>query len=228
MKHILLVEDDPEIARLVCMFLESEGFRVTHIDHGDQALPAIKRESPDLLILDIMLPGLNGIEICRQARKYYTAPILMLTASDDDITEVSALNLGADDYLGKPVSPHKLLAHINSLIRRIIEIPASSEQPLFAGGLVIDTLRREVSKNGESINLTTAEYDLLVLLSSRPGQVIGRDECYQRLRGIDYDGTDRSMDMRISSLRKKLGENTSEEPLIKTVRSKGYMLVLAE
>ena len=146
MKHILLVEDDPEIARLVCMFLESENFRVTHIDHGDDALDSIRRQQPDLLILDIMLPGMNGIDICRHARAFCSAPILMLTASDDDITEVSALNLGADDYLGKPVSPHKLLAHINSLFRRVSGPSDIPKSPTFAGGLV--NLKSRASASG--------------------------------------------------------------------------------
>ncbi|MCV6610196.1 MAG: response regulator transcription factor [Amphritea sp.] len=228
MKKILLVEDDWEIARLVSMFLESEKFQVVHVNNGKNALSEVIKEKPDLLILDIMLPGMNGIDICKQVRAFFSTPILMLTASDNDVTEVVALNFGADDYLEKPVSPEKLLARINSLLRRTAHTVYNGESVPAPDNLRIDTLRREVYLQGQAVALTTAEYDLLALLASSPGEIISREECYRQLRGIEYDGLDRSIDMRISSIRKKLVCTDSKSSLIKTVRGKGYMLVFTQ
>ena len=225
-KNIILVEDDAELARLIIMFLDSEGFKVEHIAHGNDAVGKINQALADLIILDVMLPGKNGIEICKEIRDFYFGPILMLTASEDEITQVSAMNTGADTYLGKPVKPHILLAHINSLLRRIN--PANQKERtrlVFAGGLTIDVQRRQVTLDGIQVDVTTAEFDLLALLASKPGEVISREECYKKLRGINYDGEDRAMDVRVVELRKKLKEHKEINP-IKTVRGTGYMLVL--
>jgi len=224
MQSILLVEDDHEIARLLTLLFTSEGFQVQHIDHGDAALDAIRTQQPDLVILDIMLPGLNGIEVCRQSREFYHGAILMLTACEDDITEVSSLNLGADDYLVKPIRPHVLLAHIHSLFRRTQAPAPTDTHMLKAGHLSINTRRRESYLEGALLDLTDAEYELLVLLIQHAGTVVSRHFCFEQLRGIQYEATDRSVDMRLSTLRKKL-HTPSSNIQIKTVRGKGYILV---
>ncbi len=204
---VLLVEDDSEIARLLGMLLRSEGFDFTHIDRGDQAVEAIREQMPDVVILDVMLPGLNGVEVCRMVRTFYQGAVLMLTACEDDITEIASLNVGADDYLVKPVRPYILLARLQSLLRRVhtpSSSPHTTDSPIQYGELSIDQQGRKVTIADEEIDLTTAEYDLLLLLAESPGKIISRSECFKSLRGIEYDGLDRSMDMRLSTLRKKL------------------------
>lgn len=225
MKTIILVEDDQEIARLASMFLESEGFNVLHLDHGNKAIDFILNTSSDLIILDIMLPGKNGIEICREVRPFYRGPILMLTACEDDINEISALNRGADDYLTKPIRPHVLLAHINALLRRDIST-VDNKGILFSAGLKIDMGRREVSFEEILIDISSAEFDLIALLAKHAGDIVDRNACYQALRGIEYDGIDRAIDMRVASIRKKLLLAGFNGTVLKTVRGKGYMLLL--
>lgn len=225
MKTIILVEDDQEIARLASMFLESEGFNVLHLDHGNKAIDFILNTPSDLIILDIMLPGKNGIEICREVRPFYRGPILMLTACEDDINEISALNRGADDYLTKPIRPHVLLAHINALLRRDIST-VDNKGILFSAGLKIDMGRREVSFEEILIDISSAEFDLIALLAKHAGDIVDRNACYQALRGIEYDGIDRAIDMRVASIRKKLLLAGFNGTVLKTVRGKGYMLLL--
>lgn len=226
-KTILLVEDDCEIARLLGMLLRSEGFAFNHIDRGDLAVEAIRAQMPDMVILDVMLPGMNGVDICRTIRAFYPGGILMLTACEDDITEIASLNVGADDYLVKPIRPHVLLARLQALLRRINPPPSphTTDASIHCGALSIDPQARSITIAGETLDLTTAEYDLLLLLAQNPGKIISRSECFQSLRGIEYDGLDRSIDMRLSALRKKIKEKTPELELIKTVRGKGYLLV---
>ena len=226
---ILLVEDDSEIARLLGMLLSSEGYAFQHIARGDQAVEAIQDMQPDIVLLDVMLPGMNGVDVCRAVRSFYQGAILMLTACEDDITEIAALNVGADDYLVKPVRPHVLLARLNSLLRRVSNASLSAETPaapshIQCDSLLIDLQNRQVSLDDDIIELTTAEYELLAFLAAKPGQIVSRDECFQSLRGIEYDGIDRSMDMRLSVLRKKLNAKGCHPDLIKTIRGKGYLL----
>ena len=225
MKTIILVEDDQEIARLAIMFLESEGFRVLHIDQGNHAVNFILNTPSDVVILDIMLPGKNGIDICRENRRSFRGAILMLTACEDDINEISALNMGADDYLTKPIRPHVLLAHINALLRRSIET-IDNKAVFFSSGIKIDLVRREVSYNQKSVDISSAEFDLIALLIKHSGDIVDRNTCYQNLRGIEYDGIDRAIDMRVASIRKKLMLAGFNSMLVKTVRGKGYMLLL--
>lgn len=225
---ILLIEDDLEIARLTCMFLNAEGYRLTHIDNGLDALKAIEEIQPDILLLDLMLPGLNGIEICQQARTRYWGPILVLTACDDEMSEVSLLKLGADDYLTKPVKPQILLARIQALLRRSQseKLPKNPcDAVLTLGNIQINPSKQRVYYQGEAIQLTTAEYDLLLVLADNVGEALSREACCKALRGIDYDVTDRSIDMRISGLRRKLKDDMPPYRLILTIRNKGYKLI---
>lgn len=218
--NILLVEDDAEISRLTAMYLEAEGYSVTTIDDGGLAIESIKRIDPDLVVLDLMLPSMSGIEVCKNARQFYDKPILVLTACDDDISEVSLLRLGADDYLVKPLKPHVLVARIEALTRRMHKMSDSVNQPQ-----IIEINNQQVFCRGVRLDLTNAEFEMLKILVDHEGEIISRDECCQALRGIDYDFSNRSIDMRISGLRKKLGDDQMPYQIITTVRNKGYKLI---
>jgi len=220
---ILLIEDDAEISRLTAMYLEVEGFQVSIIDDGALALDAIRNTKPDLIILDLMLPGMSGIEICKFAREFYQQPILVLTACDDDVSEVSLLKMGADDFLVKPLRPHVLVARIEALLRRNQANQAKENPP--EDSLIISDASNKVSFNGKLLILTDAEYQMLKLLHKNVGKVISREQCCQALRGIDYDFSNRSIDMRISGLRKKLGDDKMPYKVITTVRNQGYKLI---
>lgn len=220
---LVLVEDDPELAGLVREFLEGAGFCVTVEGRGDRAVEVVRAAEPDLVILDVMLPGKSGIEVCRELRRSSQVAILMLTALGDDVDQIVGLEVGADDYLVKPLRPRLLLARVRALLRRSLAGPRTSEQrrSLRTGPLAIELSARRVLVAGEEVVLTTAEFDLLALLAERCGEVVSRDELYQQLRGLPYDGIDRSIDLRVSRVRAKLG---AAAELLKSVRSVGYLL----
>lgn len=224
---IILVEDDKALASAVSQYLETEGFEVEVVDNGDTAVETITREQPDLVILDIMLPGKDGLTVCREVRPSYSGYILMFTAREDEIDQIVGLELGADDYLIKPVKPRLLLAKVKAFLRRgDAKTEANSvDHVLGFDDLEIDTLERTVRFAGDPVSVTSAEFDLLVILARKAGQILSRDEIMQQLSGNRYDGLDRSIDNKISSLRRKLGDDSSEPVRIKTVRSKGYVLV---
>ncbi len=217
---VLIVEDDVEISRLTAMYLDAEGFDSLVICDGNEALAAIKQYQPDIVILDLMLPGMSGIEICKQSRGFYHGPILVLTACDDDVSEVSLLKLGADDFLSKPLKPHVLVARMEALIRRS-KAPISPSVASSTGRLSINSANQAVTFDGRLLNLTGSEYEMLLLLYNNKGKVVSRDDCCKALRGIDHDLYDRSIDMRISALRKKL----NDDKIIATIRNKGYRLL---
>ncbi|MCB9524775.1 MAG: response regulator [Myxococcales bacterium] len=223
--RLLLVEDDPRLAELVREYLTQQGFAVAHEARGDRAVERILAEPPDLVILDLMLPGLDGLSVCRQIRPRYTGGVLMLTARGDEVDEVVGLEVGADDYLAKPVRPRLLLAHVNALLRRVSAPPDPAvDQRLGVGDLVIDAGARSVTVAGAPVSLTTAEFDLLWFLAERAGEVVAREVIYPALRGIEYDGLDRSMDLRVARLRRKLGDDAQDPRRLKSVRGVGYLL----
>ena len=223
---IVLVEDDVELANLIKARLENEGFRVQHEVNGRAACDLILEVSPDLVVLDIMLPGMDGFEVCRTIRPTYKGPVLILTARDDDLDQILGLELGADDFVIKPVKPRVLLARIRALLRRAHPV---EEKPRVArasvGELRVDASRREALFGDRSIDLTTVEFDLLWYLVERAGQVVSRQDLYQAIFNYNYDGLDRSIDVYISRLRQKLGDDPAAPHYIKTVRGVGYLLV---
>ncbi|WP_182852117.1 response regulator [Metapseudomonas otitidis] len=226
--RILIVEDDQRLAELTREYLEGNGLRVSIESDGGQAVARILAERPDLVILDLMLPGEDGLSICRKVRGRYDGPILMLTARTDDMDQVLGLEMGADDYVCKPVRPRVLLARIRALLRRSEGVADSVEDTprrLEFGSLVIDNAMREAWLSERSIELTSAEFDLLWLLAVNAGRILSREEIFNALRGIEYDGQDRSIDVRISRIRPKIGDDPMHPRLIKTVRSKGYLFV---
>lgn len=224
--RILLVEDDERLAGLTAEYLSRNDFAVAIEGRGDTAEHRIIAEQPDLVILDIMLPGKDGFEVCRAVRPVYRGVILMLTARDEDFDQILGLEMGADDYIAKPVQPRVLLARIKALLRRMPgsgdTASASSEEKVF-GQFRISQATRTATLGGLVIDLTTAEFDLLWLLASHAGSVLSRDDLLQELRGIGFDGLDRSIDARISRLRKKLNDDPDNPTRIKTVRGKGYL-----
>ncbi|HZX29827.1 MAG TPA: winged helix-turn-helix domain-containing protein [Rhodocyclaceae bacterium] len=224
--RILLVEDDERLAGLTAEYLSRNDFTVAIEGRGDTAEQRIIAEQPDLVILDIMLPGKDGFEVCRAVRPSYRGVILMLTARDEDFDQILGLEMGADDYIAKPVQPRVLLARIKALLRRMPggnEPAAGSAEEKVFGQFRISQATRTATLGGEAIDLTTAEFDLLWLLASHAGSVLSRDDLLQELRGIGFDGLDRSIDARISRLRKKLNDDPENPTRIKTVRGKGYL-----
>jgi len=223
-KHILVIEDDTEICRLLRLFLETEGFAISFCHDGIEAVEDIRNSEPDLVILDVMLPGQDGIQVCKQAREFYLGPVLMLTACEDDISELTAFKVGADDFVRKPIKPEVLLMRLQALLRRSQGSKAEQAEKIFCDELTINSSRREVLLNKHLVELHSSEIDLVLLLAKSQGKAVSRDECFRALRGFDYDGIDRSLDMRISSLRKKIKDQKSPHRYIKTVRGIGYML----
>ncbi len=224
---ILLVEDDKALADAVREYLTGEGFAVSVIDNGTAAVDEIIAGQPDLVILDIMLPGKDGLTVCREIRPSYNGYVIMFTAREDEIDQIVGLEIGADDYLIKPVKPRLLLAKVKAFLRRGPADASTADDPtqLNFDDLRIDLAQRSVNLAGEEVQLTSAEFDLLAILARRAGSILSRDEIMQQLSGGRYDGLDRTIDNKISLLRKKLGDDSGVPSRIKTVRSKGYVLV---
>lgn len=219
MACILLVEDDPPLAELVSDFLSAHGHQVRVLGRGDVVAAEVKRDPPEVIVLDLMLPGLDGLAVCRQLRTQdFDGAILMLTARGDTLSEVVGLREGADDYLAKPVRPQVLLARVEAVLRRMQ--PAQSA--LVRGRLTLRLSSRVAELDGQVLDLTTGDFDLLVVLAEQAGQVVDRDALSMALRGIEWDGLDRSVDLRVSRLRRKLGD---WGPLVlKSVRGSGYLM----
>ncbi|MEW6983949.1 response regulator [Colwelliaceae bacterium 6471] len=228
--HVFLVEDDQSLASLVKDYLELQGFDVSVESRGDLASERILTEKPDIVILDIMLPGKNGLDICRELRTVSQIPIIMLTARSDDIDQIVGLEVGADDYVAKPAQPRLLLARINALLRRVqtdpdVEEPAENQSELNFGELSVNIQKQEVIWQNQLVELTTNEFDLLSLLAQSAGEILSRDDLLNSLRGFGYDGIDRTVDMLISRLRKKFSDDPTKPRRIKTIWKKGYLFV---
>jgi len=221
MYRVLLVEDDPRLAELVTEYLSGYEFTVELATRGDVALDSFKDGKPDIVVLDLMLPGMDGMVVCRQIRDISDVPILILTAREDTYDEVSGLEQGADDFVNKPVQPRVLLARLRALLRRAQPKAASDSRVLEFGALRIVTTDRSVSWRGEPCVLSNTEYKLLLVLAEAAGRVLSRDELLKKMRGIEFDGLDRSIDNSISKLRRKFDDTVSEK--IKTVWGEGYL-----
>ncbi|MGZ5104729.1 MAG: response regulator [Usitatibacter sp.] len=227
--RVLLVEDSARLAASIHDYLEQHGFDVSVVGDGLAVAERFERLKPDLVILDLMLPGKDGLTVCRELRGRDGVPILILTAKAENIDQVLGLEMGADDYVVKPVEPRVRLARVEALLRRAR--PAAQErreESLTAGRLHIDGARRAAAIDTRAIELTTGDFDILWLLASRQGQVVTRDEILRVVRGIDYDGLDRSIDARICRLRRKLQDAGGAESMIKTVRLRGYLFTGGE
>jgi two-component system, OmpR family, alkaline phosphatase synthesis response regulator PhoP len=221
---ILLVDDEPNIVQLARMYLEREGFRVEAVADGRAALQAVDRLKPALMVLDLMLPELDGREVCRQVRaRNNPLPILMLTARDEDVDKILGLEMGADDYMTKPFNPRELVARVKAILRRGTFAEGPAKGPLHLGDLVIDPASREVRQGGRPVDLRAQEFDLLLTLAEHKGLVLTREQLLEKAWGYEYYGISRTVDVHIGHLRKKLaGSNVH----IETVTGIGYKLVI--
>jgi DNA-binding response OmpR family regulator len=225
MPSIILVEDDVRLSELVSRYLENNGFRVTVANLDRQVVDQVLEAMPDLVILDLGLPGEDGFSICKNLRPTYQNPVLILTARNSDIDHVLGLELGADDYVIKPVEPRLLMARIKALLRRSMR-QAESERKVFRfGKLVINTIARSVILDGRAIALSSNEFDLLVYMAAHAGEIQSREVLFRHLYRREYDGADRILDIRISHLRKKLGDDADSSERIKTIWGQGYLFV---
>jgi two-component system alkaline phosphatase synthesis response regulator PhoP len=221
---VLLVDDEPSILQLARMYLEREGFRIQEAKDGEAALEAITRHQPALVVLDVMLPKLDGFEVCRRVRaENNSAAILMLTARDDDIDKILGLELGADDYLTKPFNPRELVARVKAILRRGEKKMAAADKPVSLGELVIDPDRREAHLASRLLDLRTQEFDLLLTFANQPGRVFTREQLLQMAWGFDFYGQTRTVDVHVAHLRKKLDGSAIK---IETVTGVGYKLVV--
>ena len=212
--RILLVDDETPILDLVRGYLEREGYAISTVEDGLAAVEHVRRESPDVVVLDVMLPGLDGFEVLRQIRTFSDAYVLMLTARGDEVDRIVGLSVGADDYLVKPFSPRELVARVKALLRR-----PRAAAPAATGRLVVDPARRTATVRGAVATLTATEFDILALLARDPGVVVGRAELLAAVWGASFVGDDHLVDVHVANLRRKIGEG-----FIETVRGVGYKL----
>ena len=220
-RTILVVDDEATVLDVVCRYLERDGFGVRTAATGPEALALIDAAAPDLIVLDLMLPGIAGEEICRRVRAQSTVPIIMLTARGGEGERLRGLELGADDYMVKPFSPRELVARVKAILRRSGMAPATSV-PLAAGNLGIDPAARTVARDGEPVSLTAKEFDLLYFLASHPGQVFGREQLLEKVWGWDFDGDASTVTVHIRRLLVKIEPDAQRPRYLKTVWSVGY------
>src|SRR5512143_1875417 len=223
---VLLVDDEPSILQLARMYLEREGFAVEEACDGEAALAFVERRPPDLMVLDIMLPKLDGFEVCRRLRSAgRQLPIVMLTARDEDIDKILGLELGADDYLTKPFNPRELVARVKAILRRSGQNPQKQAGLVRAGDLEIDALRREAHLGARAVELRAQEFDLLLTLAAQPGRVFTREQLLQMAWGFDFYGQTRTVDVHVAHLRRKLEGGAVR---IETVPGVGYKLTASQ
>lgn len=232
MNKIVFVEDEPEVGQLIAAYLGKHDMEVIVEPRGDRAEDVVAREKPDLVLLDIMLPGKDGMTLCRDLRAQWDGPIVLLTSLDSDMNHILSLEMGANDYILKTTPPAVLLARLRLHLRQRVATPGAGDtssssltphKAMRFGTLFIDPVNRQVLLSGEQVALSTADFDLLWELATHAGQIMDRDALLKNLRGVSYDGMDRSVDVAISRLRKKLLDNATEPYRIKTVRNKGYL-----
>jgi DNA-binding response OmpR family regulator len=221
MKTVLVVDDERNIVELVRLYLEKEGFNVVSAADGEQALVQYERSDPDLVVLDLMLPRMDGFEVCRELRRRGDVPILMLTARSEDVDAIVGLELGADDYVTKPFNPRALVARVKAILRRT-DVTARGGRPIQVGDLRIDPRRREATVGERRLDLRAREFDLLAALARDPGVVLSRDALLEDVWGTDFPGETRTVDVHVAEVRKKLGD---DGPQVETVRGIGYRLV---
>jgi two-component system alkaline phosphatase synthesis response regulator PhoP len=222
-KKILVVDDDVKIVELVKLYLLREGYTVLTAYEGNEALRMAREYRPDLMVLDIMLPGMDGLEICRKIRAESTIPIILLTAKTTETDKIGGLDLGADDYVSKPFSPKELVARIRAVFRRLPEDALQSGPPeIKSGDLTVNFLQHEVFLGGKTINLTPVEFKLLGTLIREPNRVFSRTQLIEKVLGYDFEGFDRTIDVHILNLRRKMEPDQSRPRYIRTVYGAGY------
>jgi DNA-binding response OmpR family regulator len=224
-RRILIADDEPDLRQMLTAYLQAEGFETSAAADGNQALERARADHPDLIVLDVGMPGIDGFEVLRKVRADSDVPVIMLTARSEEVDRIVGLTVGADDYVTKPFSPRELSARIKAVLRRGRR-PGDEEMLRFAG-LSIDLGRREVLREGQPVSLSTLEFDLLAALASAPRRVFTRDQLLQRVWGFDYFGVDRVVDVHVANIRKALGDDATDPAIIGTVRGVGYRLLLS-
>jgi len=222
-KTILIIDDDEKLDHLLNDYLSRHGFNVITVTAAFEGLARIEREPPDIIILDVMLPGMDGFEVCKEIRKNHTIPILMLTARGEVMDRIVGLELGADDYLPKPFEPRELVARIQAILRRSRDVEKSNK--IRAGKLIVDQSKQTVELEGEKIELTTMEFEVLALFIKNPGKVLTRDRIMQRTHDMDWEAFNRTVDVLISRLRQKMHDDPKNSRFFKTVWGKGYKFI---
>lgn len=218
---VLIIDDDEKLVKLLKTYFEKEEFIVLTADNGLDGLRILQERNPDIIILDLMLPGMDGWEVCRKARRNSDVPILMLTARDEESDRLIGLEIGADDYVTKPFSPKEVVARVKAILRRTNKTTVRTE-PIRAGGLVIDLAGHQVARDGKFIDLTPTEFKILELLVSNPGRVYSRLQLVEQIQGDSFEGYERTVDVHIKNLRRKMEENLKEPQYIQTVYGIGY------
>ncbi len=221
---LLVIDDDPGLAALLVEYLGTRGFRVVSAPNGAAGLQRIQHGDIDLVVLDVMMPGIDGFETCRTLRRTSNIPVVMLTARGDDMDRIVGLEIGADDYLAKPFNPRELLARIQAVLRRTRAAPEEETAPIEAAGIRLDPTRRTCVVDQQPVELTTTEYDLLLTLVSAAGRVVSREGLMAAARGEAWAAFDRSVDVHISHLRRKVGDDPRHPRRIKTIRGVGYLV----
>ncbi|HPE73053.1 MAG TPA: response regulator [Candidatus Competibacter sp.] len=219
-KRISIVEDEPKIAQLLSDYLQAAGFQTERLERGDSVIDSIQRAPPDLLLLDLMLPGKDGLTICRELRGFSDLPVIMITARVEEIDRLLGLELGADDYICKPFSPREVVARVKAIFRRIDHINDASPET----GFTVDEERMQIRCAGQPLDLTPNEYRLLAILLKRPGRVYSRDALLDQLYDADHEVSDRSIDSHIKNLRKKLAAVKPDRALIHSIYGIGYKM----
>lgn len=220
--QVLIIDDDTELTELLIEYLEQEGFKVTCVHDGETGIKKALNQPFDAIILDVMLPKLNGFEVLRGIREHANTPVLMLTARGDDIDRIVGLEIGADDYLPKPCNPRELVARLKAILRRTQKAPVHKPSIEYHN-IIVDCSKRLVTVSGVPLELTNAEFNILEMLMKSPGQAFSKEELTEYALGRKYTAYDRSIDVHISNLRNKIGDNNPDKELIKTVRGFGYM-----
>jgi len=219
-QHILVVEDEQKIAAVLRDYIKESGFRASILDRGDTVIPFVRQKAPDLILLDVMLPGMDGMEVCREIRKFSLVPIIMITAKVEEIDRLLGLELGADDYICKPFSPREVVARVKAVLRRVR--PELDETILSKGPILLNEETRQVMVNGQELKLTPSEFKLLKVMMAHPNRVFTRNDLVNLVQGYEFEGYDRTIDTHIKNLRKKIASLLPDKEIISSIYGEGY------
>lgn len=223
--HILIVEDEPEIAAILKDYMANEGYRTTLIGHGEKVLPFLKETIPSLILLDLLLPGIDGKHLCREIRKFSDVPVIMITAKADEIDRIIGFELGTDDYICKPFSPREVVVRVNAVLRRAATSERVIHKILSSGSIQLDIDTRQATINGNTLDLTPNEFDILNVMIARPCTVFSRAKLIDQVQGYNFEGYERTIDFHIKNLRKKIALHLPDRKIIQSIYGVGYKLV---
>ena len=223
--HILIVEDEKEIAEILKDYLENDGYRVSWLYHGDTVISFVKKEKPDMVLLDLMIPGVDGKTLCREIRKFSDIPVIMITAKVEEIDRIIGFEVGADDYICKPFSPREVVVRVKAVLRRFSHSETITEKILSAGSVELNTDTHQVLVGGNPLELTPNEFNILSVMIERPDTVFTRSQLIEKVQGYNYEGYERTIDFHIKNLRKKLSAVIPGHKVIQSVYGIGYKLV---